>query len=108
MIKQGDIIFISFDPAKGHEQQGKRPAVVISNDDYNKKTNFRVVYPVSSTKRSYALYIDLDSRTKTQGKVLADQLRVLDVSERPHTFLEQIPGDILDHLIEIAIATVEK
>lgn len=108
MILQGDIILISFDPTKGHEQQGMRPAVVISNNDYNKNTDFRVVFPISTTQRNYALYIDLDSRTKTQGKILADQLRVLDIKARPHKFVEKMPDDILDHLIEIAIATVER
>jgi len=108
MISQGDILYISFDPSKGHEQQGMRPAVVISNNDYNRKTGFRVVFPISSTNRSYSLYVDLDDRTKTQGKVLADQLRVLDINARPHQFVERIPEDILDHLIEIATATVER
>ena len=107
MIKQGDIIYINFNPTKGHEQQGNRPAVVVSNDEYNKETTFRVVFPISTTDRNYFLYVPLDSRTKTQGKVLADQIRVLDISARPYEFVEKIPRDILDQLIEIIVATVE-
>ena len=108
MINQGDIIYISFDPTKGHEQQGTRPAVVISNNEYNKETSFRVVFPISTTDRNYFLYVDLDERTKTQGKILADQIRILDIKARPYKFVEKIPEDILDHLIEIAIATIER
>jgi len=108
MISQGDIILVSFDPSKGHEQKGMRPAVVISNNEYNKKTSFRVVFPISTTKRTYSLYVNLDPRTKTQGKILADQLRVLDITARPHNYIEKIPDDILDDIIEIAVATVER
>jgi len=43
MIEQGDIITLSFDPARGHEQKGHRPALVVSNNVYNKKTSFRVL-----------------------------------------------------------------
>ncbi|MCL2112102.1 MAG: type II toxin-antitoxin system PemK/MazF family toxin [Clostridiales bacterium] len=108
MIKQGDIISISFNPTKGREQQGKRPAVVVSNDDYNKISDFRVVFPISTTDRRFSLYVDLDDRTRTQGKVLGDQLRTVDIKARNHEFIEEIPSDILDDLLEIAQATFDK
>jgi len=40
MVKQGDIIFVSFSPTKGREQSGERPALVISNTKYNQKSEF--------------------------------------------------------------------
>jgi mRNA interferase MazF len=108
MIKQGDIIFIGLDPALGHEQKGRRPVVVVSNNDYNKATSFRVVYPISNTDRAFALYVKLDERTKTTGVILADQLRTIDISARQHSFVEGLPEDILDKVLEIAQATVAK
>jgi mRNA interferase MazF len=108
LIKQGDIIQVSFDPTKGREQQGYRPAVVISNDVYNAKTDFRVVCPISSTSRKYSLYVSLDSRTKTTGTVLADQIKTIDIKARPHKFVEDIPDDILDDILEIAQAIVDR
>ena len=108
MIEQGDIITLTFDPAKGYEQKGHRPALVVSNNVYNKKTMFRVVVPVSSTDRDFALYVPLDSRTKTQGKILADQMRTVDIFARKAKKIEKIPDDILDGVLEILQATVER
>lgn len=108
MVEQGDIIRLDLNPTKGHEQQGFRPVLVISNNIYNKKTTFRVVYPISNTKRDFELYIPLDERTKTQGKILADQLRTIDINARQYSYIEKLPDDILDTVLEIATATVER
>jgi mRNA interferase MazF len=99
---------LNLDPVKGYEQKGFRPVVVVSNNVYNSHSNFRVVYPISNTKRKYSLYVPLDMRTKTTGTVLADQLRTIDITARKHRKVEQIPSDILDHLLEIAQATLER
>jgi mRNA interferase MazF len=107
VIKQGDIIRVGLDPTKGHEQKGFRPVVVVSNNTYNRKTTFRVVYPISNTEREFALYVALDKRTKTTGKILADQLRTIDICAREHQFVERLPDDILESVLEIAAATVE-
>ena len=108
MVEQGYIIRLDLNPTKGHEQQGFRPVLVISNNIYNKKTTFRVVYPISNTKRDFELYIPLDERTKTQGKILADQLRTIDINARQYSYIEKLPDDILDTVLEIATATVER
>ena len=107
MIKQGDIILISFDPTTGREQRGQRPAIVVSNDEYNMGSDFRIVCPISTTNRKYFLYVDLDNRTKTQGKILGDQIRTVDIMARNHTYIEKLPADILDDLLEILHAIFE-
>jgi len=67
MVKQGDIIKLNFDPQSGREQAGYRPAVVISNDIFNIKTNMEIVCPITNTNRSFPLHIPLDNRTTTTG-----------------------------------------
>ena len=47
MVKQGDIIKINFNPQAGHEQAGYRPAVVVSNNLFNKITNLTFVCPIT-------------------------------------------------------------
>ena len=108
MIKQGDILTLSLDPTKGHEQKGYRPVVVISNEIYNRKTGFCVIYPISSTERDYSMYIGLDERTKTHGKVIADQMKTVDIKARPYKYIESIPDDILEEVLEMAYATLER
>ena len=54
------------------------------------------------------MYVDLDNRTKTQGKVLGDQMKAVDIKARPYKYIESIPNDILDDILELASATLEK
>ena len=108
MIRQGDIITLSLDPSKGHEQKGYRPVLVVSNDVYNGKTSFRVIVPISNTTRNFSLYVPLDGRTDTQGKILADQMRTIDITARKGQKIETLPDDILDAVLEILQATVDR
>ena len=63
--KQGDIVFLDFSPQSGHEQAGRRPGVVISNEQFFIRTKFAVVCPITNTSNKFPLHIPLDNRTKT-------------------------------------------
>ncbi|MGN1317882.1 MAG: type II toxin-antitoxin system PemK/MazF family toxin [Lachnospirales bacterium] len=101
MVKQGDIIKINFNPQKGHEQAAYRPAVVVSNDFFNQKTNLAIVCPISNTPNKYPLHIPLDKRTKTTGSILCQHIRTLDINARGFVFVENLPNDILKNVIDI-------
>jgi mRNA interferase MazF len=96
MVKQGDIVKLDFDPKSGHEQAGYRPAVVISNDFFNMKTNLTIVCPITNTKRPFPLHVKLDSRTETTGTILCEQIKALDLSARTHRIVERLPDDLLN------------
>ena len=81
-LKQGDIIKLNFDPQSGHEQAGYRPALVVSNDVYNQKTNLVIVCPISNTPNDFPLHVKLDSRTVTTGSILCQHIKALDVISR--------------------------
>lgn len=99
MVKQGDIIKLNFDPQAGHEQAGYRPAVVISNNFFNIKTNLAIVCPITNTDNKFPLHVSLDQRTKTTGVVLCEHIKALDLSQRNHKVIEKIPQDILKILL---------
>ena len=99
VFEQGDIVYMDFDPQAGHEQRGRRPALVISNDLFNRVN--------SHTDRGSPFHIHLDSRTKTDGIVMCDQVRMLDLSSRRAAFEEKAPGDILAEAIDIIRAIIE-
>ena len=101
--KQGDIIKMNFNPAKGHEQKGyKRPAVVVSNASFNKfARGVALVCPITNTDRGIALHPKLDSRTVTSGVVMTDQVKALDLTERNAEFIEKMPVDILAEVCDI-------
>lgn len=107
MVNQGDIIKVSFNPQKGHEQAGYRPAVVISNDFFNQKTNLAIVCPITNTNNNFPLHIPLDSRLTTTGVVLCEHIRTLDLNSRPHVFIEKLPKDLLRKIVDVTIAEVE-
>ena len=108
MVKQGDIIKVNFNPQAGHEQAGYRPAVVISNNFFNEKTKLAILCPITNTNNHFPLHIHLDDRTKTTGVILCEHIRTLDLEARPHIFIEKMPDDILEKIINIVFAEIEK
>lgn len=107
MVNHGDIIKINFNPQKGYEQAGYRPAVVISNSFFNKKTNLAILCPITNTDNKFPLHIPLDNRTQTTGVVLCEHVKTVDLSARQYQFVEKIPSDILSKIIDVVFSEIE-
>ena len=105
-VKQGDIISVDFAPTKGREQTGKRPALVISNTAYNRRSGFVLACPITNTARPMKIRVPLDERTKTQGDILCEQIRIIDLLEREHYVIEQIPKDKLREVHNVISALI--
>ena len=108
MVKQGMIIKLNFNPQVGHEQSGYRPAVVISNNVFNEKSKLAIVCPITNTDNKFPLHISLDERTKTNGEILCEHLKSLDLRNRKYEFIEYLPKDILENVLNIVYAEIEK
>jgi len=105
---QGDIILSDFNPQTGHEQAGRRPALVVSNTQYHKYTNgLAMVCPITNTLTHFPLHILLDNRTKTTGVIMCEQVKTLDLNARCAEFLESLPKDLLYEVMERVILSVE-
>ena len=104
MVRQGDIIKFDFSPTAGHEQSGYRPAVVVSNDFAIAKTNVAYVAPVTNAIRNFPLHVALDERTKTTGEILCEQVKAVDLNARQFTFVEHLPDDILEKVLNCIIS----
>ena len=107
MVKQGDIIKVSFDPKQRHEQAGFRPALVISNNEFIKRTKLAIVCPITNTNNNFPLHVPLDGRTSTTGVILCEHVRTLDLTSRQNKFVEKVPEDILKTVTNIVFAEVE-
>ena len=93
---QGDIIWMDFDPQVGYEQKGRRPAIVVSNNRFNKfQKATAMVCPITNVDKNIPLHIKLDERTKTSGVILCDQAKILDLQKRNAEFIESAPDDII-------------
>lgn len=99
---QGDIIKINLNPKKGHEQQGHRPYICLSNKIISDTANIAVFAPISNTKRKYPLYVKL-AGTKTTGSVLLDQIVTIDYNARNFNFIESVPDAAIKELLQKVI-----
>lgn len=100
MPKRGDIIWLEFNPQAGHEQAGKRPALVISPEAYNHKTSLLLVCPITSQIKGYPFEVAIPSGLPIQGVILSDQVKSLDWYVRNAQFVCQVPDIIVEEVIE--------
>jgi mRNA interferase MazF len=100
--QQGDIITIDLDPRMGHEQQGFRPVIVLSNNIVSQYTNVVIAAPISTTQRRLPLYHNLPNNLNTKGTALLHQLLTLDYKARSFNFIEKVSFDFLAQLLDIA------
>lgn len=95
-LDAGDIVWIDLDPIKGHEQAGRRPALVISSSAYHDKSSLTVICPITSGgRRNWRFRLPLPAGLKTTGFVLIDQIRTIDRQARPLKFIERAPAKTL-------------
>lgn len=95
---RGDIVWLDFNPQKGHEQQGHRPALVLSPKAYNTLTSLALFVPITSKVKGYPFEVVLND-TKTKGAVLADQIKSLDFNARQLKFVEVVPSSNLEEVL---------
>ncbi len=99
---QGDIIKIDLNPKQGHEQQGYRPYICLSNRLISDTANIAVFAPISSTRRKYPLYVKLTG-TQTTGCVLLDQLVTIDFNARNFSFVESAPMPFVKEILKMVV-----
>ena len=105
---QGDIIIINFDPRKGNEQKGSRPGVIISNQEYHVKTNnLALVCPITNTISNFPMHVSLNETTKIKGEIMCEQVTCIDLRARNAEYVESLPEDILDNVIDLICACIE-
>lgn len=89
--KKGDIVLIDFDPSAGKEIQKRSPGLVVSRYEFNRKTMFAVICPITSTIRNFPTRYSLPTELDTTGQILISQLKSLDFNERKLKKIESLP-----------------
>lgn len=97
---RGDVVWINFDPRAGHEQGGRRPAVVLSPRSYNRPSGLGLFCPVTNQSKGYPFEVPLPEDSPVSGVVLSDQLRNLDWRSRQAAFIGTLSEDLLAELTE--------
>lgn len=93
--EQGDIVYLDFNPQSGHEQKGKRPALVVSNEVFNSHLGLAFACPITSTDRGYPFHIKLKD-LKTTGFVMCEQMKSLDYNARKISFVEKADSEVIE------------
>ncbi|MGH9421802.1 MAG: endoribonuclease MazF, partial [Thermoanaerobaculia bacterium] len=88
---RGDAVWLTFDPQAGHEQSGRRPALVLSPRIYNSRTGLAILCPVTTQIKGYPFEVSIPSGLPVSGVVLADQVRNLDWQARKASLICPVP-----------------
>jgi len=98
--RYGDFIWLNFNPQSGHEQIGKRPALVLSQTEFNNYCGFIFVCPISTTKRKNPFYVEILEDQAVKGVIMSDQLRSLDYRSKAAEFISTCPEELLKEVLE--------
>lgn len=105
-FKQGDIIYVDFDPQAGHEQKGKRPAVVVSSNDFNYLSNLVLAAPITHTKSDNIFRAEVKNCEKIDGYIMCDQIKMIDTKARKAKYCDSLSQDNLTLVLSIIRAII--
>ena len=98
--ERGDVIWISLTPHAGHEQAGRRPAVVLSPSAYNRRVELAILCPITSQLKGYPFEVPLPEGLPVKGVILADQVKSLDWRVRKAEYVCRLPPEIVTETLQ--------
>lgn len=104
--KKGDLITLSFDPQTGHEQKGRRPALVVSNDLFNRHTRLAIVCPITNSDRGFPFHLAVPSASSLTGFVMVEQVKSVDYAMRGAKFVERAPSEFVADVLNLIDACI--
>jgi len=104
--RKGDFVALSFDPQTGHEQRGRRPALVVSNDLFNKHTGLCIACPVTNARRDYPFHVSLPDDCEVTGVVMVEQVESIDFRARKAKRIGPAPEAVLQEALSLLDACV--
>jgi len=104
--QRGDIVWLNFTPQTGHEQRGKRPALILSPKMYNEKTSLCICLPITSKIKGYPFEVLLPQGLDVEGVILSDQVKNMDYIAREAEFICTVPQDVIERVQRNVVALV--
>lgn len=99
--RKGDVIAVTFDPQSGHGQKGRRPALVVSNDLFNRHTGLAIVCPLTRTDRGFPFHVAVTGVRDVAGFAMAEQVKSVDFRARRARRIARAPSGLLDEVLAI-------
>jgi mRNA interferase MazF len=104
--QKGDFITVTFDPQSGHEQRGRRPALVLSNTLFNKHTGLAIVCPLTNTERSFPFHVAVMNHPNVTGFVMVEQVKSIDFRARKAKRIGRSSDSVLEEVLSILDACI--
>src|SRR5512136_972286 len=104
--RKGDFIAVTFDPQSGHEQKGRRPALVVSNTLFNEQTGLTIVCPLTATDRGYPFHVAVVENPHVKGFVMVEQVKSIDYRARHAKPIGKASDALLDEVLSILDACI--
>ena len=98
--ERGDAVWITLNPQAGHEQAGRRPALVVSPAAYNGKVGLALLCPITSQVKGYPFEVLIPARLKVSGAILSDQVKSLDWRSRRAELICRIPESAISEVLQ--------
>jgi mRNA interferase MazF len=98
--ERGDAIWINFNPQAGHEQAGRRPAIVLSPHSYNGKVGLCLLCPITNQAKGYPFEVLIPANSGVTGVVLSDQAKSLDWRVRNAEFITDLPEAVINEVLK--------
>ena len=97
--ERGDVVWLNFNPQSGHEQAGRRPAIVVSPLSYNRKVGLALFCPITNQAKGYPFEVAIPKSVKVLGVVLSDQIKSLDWQARNIEFIGKLPKSVIEEVL---------
>ena len=106
--ERGDVVWLMFTPQAGHEQAGRRPAVVLSPAAYNGKVGLALLCPITTQQKGYPFEVAIPTGVAVTGVILADQVKSLDWRVRQADFIVRLPDSIVTEVLAKLLTLIQK
>ncbi|MGA2315878.1 MAG: type II toxin-antitoxin system PemK/MazF family toxin [Thermodesulfobacteriota bacterium] len=104
--QKGDFVAVTFNPQSGHEQRGRRPALVVSNTLFNKHTGLAIVCPLTNTDRSFPFHVAVVNDPNVTGFVMVEQVKSIDFRARKANRIGKASDSVLEEVLSILDACI--
>jgi mRNA interferase MazF len=104
--RKGDFVAVSFDPQSGHEQKGRRPALVVSNTQFNEHTGLAIVCPLTSKDRGFPFHVAVPNDPEVTGFIMVEQVKSIDFRARKAHRIGRASEDVLEEVLSILDACI--
>ena len=104
--QKGDFVTVTFDPRSGHEQKGRRPALIVSNTLFNKYTGLAIVCPLTSTARDFPFHVAVMNDPNVTGFVMVEQVKSIDFRARKAKRIGRASDSVLEDVLSVIDACI--